>query len=172
MKDEQFIKAAGFWDRKDAEEKKMDPEEVLKEAASFLESHKICALATGGGANIRVTPLEYTAHDGAVWIFSEGGRKFLGLRENPIVSLSVFETNPEFGKLHSLQMTGEASVLDNPNDPAYQREAEIRKIPMEALRELKEPMYLIRIRPAEIMVLNSELRKRGYGSRQTVSVSG
>ncbi|MDD5922153.1 MAG: hypothetical protein PUC44_03100 [Eubacteriales bacterium] len=86
--------------------------------------------------------------------------------------LTVFKTNAEFGMLQSLQMTGAAFVLDDPEDPAYRIEAEIRKIQLEALQKLDDPMYLIRIQPGEITVLNSELRKRGYRSRQTVSVSG
>lgn len=169
MTDEQYKEAAEFWDRKDAESVKMLPEKIRAAAEAFLSAHKVCALAVGGGDTIRCTPLEYTWHDGAVWIFSEGGKKFAGLRASKAVALSVFETNAEFGHLHSLQMNGTASVIADSEDPSYIAEAGFRKIPMEALRKLKEPMYLIRIEPGEVTMLNSDFRNEGCGNRQTVS---
>ena len=167
MKDEQYLAAANFWKRKDSAANRMDASEVWKEADRYLTSHKVCALATGGGDCIRCTPLEYSWHDGAVWIFSEGGRKFTGLLLNKAVSLAVFDLNTGFGGLHSLQMSGTAEVFDDVDDSRYVAEAASRKIPLATLRNLDEPMYLIRIEPDEVTLLNSDFRKRGFGSRQT-----
>ena len=112
MKESGFEQAARFWDRKDADSEKMDPAKLREETDKFLLSHKVCALATGTGDMIRCTPLEYTWHDGALWIFSEGGLKFHALKENRNVCLAVFEPSYEFGRLESLQVTGTAEVVD------------------------------------------------------------
>ena len=166
MKESGFEQAARFWDRKDADSEKMDPAKLREETDKFLLSHKVCALATGTGDMIRCTPLEYTWHDGALWIFSEGGRKFAGIAANSHAALAVFDTNTEFGKLHSLQMTGTVSVIDDTEDSAYVAEAAFRKIPIKMLQGMPEPMYLIRFAPEKAVFLNSDFKAQGFGSRQ------
>ncbi|MEE8808796.1 MAG: hypothetical protein SOI44_10320 [Lactimicrobium sp.] len=49
----------------------------------------------------------------------------------------------------------------------YVAEASIRHIPAEMLKKLPEPMWLIKIIPDEMTLLDSSLKKEGYGSRQT-----
>lgn len=44
--------------------------------------------------------------------------------------------------------------------------AAFRKIPLEALKKLAEPMWLLKIVPTEITCLNSDFKKKGFGSRQ------
>ena len=166
MKESGFEQAARFWDRKDADSEKMDPAKLREETDKFLLSHKVCALATGTGDMIRCTPLEYTWHDGALWIFSEGGKKFAGIAANSHAALAVFDTNTEFGKLHSIQMTGTVSVIDDTEDPAYEAEAAFRKIPIKMLQGMQEPMYLIRFAPKEAIFLNSDFKAQGLDSRQ------
>lgn len=85
MKDitqEQYEQAISFWTRKDASEKHMEQDAIYDWIDSFLSSHKVLALATGTEDFIRCTPLEYTWHDGSLWIFTEGGLKFKGLYTN------------------------------------------------------------------------------------------
>jgi len=48
----------------------------------------------------------------------------------------------------------------------YNKIAELRKIPIEGLKRLGYPMYLIKITPNEIILLDSKLKKEGYSSRQ------
>ena len=48
----------------------------------------------------------------------------------------------------------------------YKNAAEFRKIPLQALKKLKEPMWLLKIIPIEITCLNSDFKKDGFGSRQ------
>ena len=45
----------------------------------FIQEHKVCALATGSGEYVRCTPIEYNFVDGAFYLFSEGGMKFMDL---------------------------------------------------------------------------------------------
>ncbi|MCI2147785.1 MAG: pyridoxamine 5'-phosphate oxidase family protein, partial [Clostridiales bacterium] len=90
MTEEQFTQAQTFWSRKDEIENKMDPAALYNWISAFLTTHKVLALATGTGNYIRCTPLEYTWHDGALWIFTEGGFKFKGLKKNKNVAAAIF----------------------------------------------------------------------------------
>lgn len=165
MTEQEFDQAESFWDRKDAAEKKMNREEIYTWIDEFLSSHKILALATASEDFVRCTPLEYSWHDGALWIFTEGGKKFHGLRKNRHAAAAVFDPDGSFGGLQSLQIDGTVEFIDVDSEE-YQSAAAFRHIPMETLRKLPEPMYLLKIIPSEIICLNSAFRKQGYGSRQ------
>lgn len=165
MTKEEFDKAESFWIRKDEAEKKMDKASLHAWIDSFLSSHKVLALATGAGDSVRCTPLEYTWHDGALWIFTEGGLKFRTLRRNRNAAAAVFETQTSFGGLKSVQIEGTIEFPELYSEE-YVKAAEYRKIPIETLKKLAEPMWLLKMIPAEITCLNSEFRKEGYGSRQ------
>lgn len=164
--DRQLERAASFWTRKDAQEHRMDRDELRSAIDGFLSQRKICALATGGEASIRCTPLEYDWRDGSLWIFSEGGLKFRGLEKSACVSVAVFDADGSFGKLKSAQIQGTAQIVD-PSSAEYEAEARSRGIPLKTLRDMPEPMWLIRIVPDEITILNSDFKKKGFGIRQT-----
>lgn len=165
MSSEEYAHAQNYWHVKDREAKGMDRETVYDEIGKFLSGHNTCALATASDGQVRCTPLEYTWHDGSIWIFSEGGEKFCGLEQNKNVSLAVYDPYGGFGSLKGLQVTGRAEMVE-PFSELYCRDAEIRKIPLSALKALKEPMHLIRIIPGEFIFTNSEFKKQGYSSRQ------
>lgn len=171
MKHEDYERAATYWTRKDedaagkAGSAKMDADQLQQEIEAFLAEHNTCALATGTGAHLRCTPLEYTYHDGAFWIFSEGGRKFLGLEKSPHVALAVYERYEGFGSLGSVQVEGTAQAL-LPEDDGYASAAAFRHIPLKTLQSLPEPMYLIKIVPERMDYLRSDLKQRGFSSRQ------
>ena len=110
MTTDEYKAAADFWKTKERSEM---PEEQLKPAVEeYLCSSNVCALATGTGDYVRCTPLEYSYHDNKFWIFTEGGEKFIGLAENNNVSLAVFEKNPDFGSLKSVQVMGIAGIIE------------------------------------------------------------
>ncbi|MDD6282139.1 MAG: pyridoxamine 5'-phosphate oxidase family protein [Oribacterium sp.] len=165
MTEEQYTQAESFWTRKDETEKKLDADTLYQWIDEFLSSHKVLALATAAEDFVRCTPLEYSWHDGALWIFTEGGLKFRALRKNKHVAAAVFDANASFGGLKSLQLEGTAEPVELFSD-AYQKAAAFRKIPLEVLRKLEEPMWLLKIVPTEITCLNSDFKKDGYGSRQ------
>ena len=119
---------------------------------------------------MRCTPLEYSYHDGQFWIFTEGGEKFIGLEKNKNVSLAVFEKNPNFGELKSVQVMGTAKLIE-PMSAAYIAHAEYKKIPLAALQKLADqghPMHLLCIAPVHMDVLFSDFKKQGYDSRQKI----
>lgn len=165
---EQFEAASQYWNRK---EKDVMPREALKQAVqAYIEANNTCALATGTGDYVRCTPIEYSFHDGKFWMFSEGGEKFIGLEKNKNVCLSIYDKYDGFGNLKSLQVMGKAAIIE-PFSDAYNAHAEIKHIPLDALKKLESPMHLICVTPEKIEVLNSEFKKEGYSIRQTYVVS-
>lgn len=109
MTHEEFEKAAYYWDNK---EQTAMPEEALKQAVlKYIGENNTCALATGTGDYVRCTPIEYSFHDGKFWMFSEGGRKFIGLEKNSHVCLAIYDKYDGFGNLRSLQVTGDGRAF-------------------------------------------------------------
>ena len=167
MTRQDFAQAAGYWDQKDAAGVKMPREQLMQAMEAYIRANNTCALATGAGTFIRCTPIEYSYHDGAFWMFSEGGKKFLGLARNPNVCLAIYDKYNGFGTLHGMQVTGKAELIE-PFSEAYKAHAAHQKISLEALRQLPHPMHLIRVQPERIDYLCSDFKKQGFDSRQAV----
>lgn len=160
-----FEKAASYWEEKDKTSVKMDRETLLQEADAFLTAHNTCALATGAGEFVRCTPIEYNWWEQKLWMLSEGGQKFRALRDNANVCAAVFDPYQGFGKLGGLQLTGRAELIE-PWSEEYRAFLAYKKIPEQALRGLDHPMYLIRVTPLEMELLNSDYQKKGFSTRQ------
>ena len=167
MTPEEYDIAAGHWIERDKEGRKMEPAELKLEIEKYILSKNVCALATGSGDFIRCTPIEYTYHDGAFWMFSEGGLKFRALKENRNICLAVYDRYEGLGHLKGMQISGAAEVVE-PFSEEYLKAAEYKKIPVEVLRKLHPAIYLIKVVPAEIDFLNSDFKEREYSSRQTL----
>lgn len=165
MTHEQYKDAAQNWDKK--ESVPMPEAELKKTVEDYIKANNTCALATGTGEYVRCTPIEYSFHDGKFWMFSEGGKKFIGLETNPNVCLAIFDKYDGFGSLRSIQAMGKAELVE-PFSAAYNAHAEYKKIPLTALEKLPTPMNLICVTPTEINALFSDFKKEGYGSRQTI----
>ena len=166
MTHEQFEKAAQYWEHK--EQTSMPQEAVKKAVTDYIAQNNTCALATGTGDYVRCTPIEYSFHDGKFWMFSEGGKKFVGLGKNPNVCLAIYDKYDGFGNLRSLQVMGKAELVE-PFSEAYNAHAAYKKIPLAALEKLPSPMNLICVTPTEIQALFSDFKKEGYSSRQTLT---
>ncbi len=163
-----YKKAANHWVEKDKTNVSMPEERLCQEIKAYLSANNTCALATGSGEYIRCTPVEYSFHDSALWIFSEGGKKFIGLETNKNVSAAVFDKYQGFGQLKGMQIHGKAYVVE-PFSEEYIQAADFKGIPVEALKKLPEPMNLIKIVPVEIDLLNSDFKKDGFASRQSMT---
>jgi hypothetical protein len=166
MTDNEYREAADYWKKHDEGTVKMPADLLKKEAEAYIEANDTCALATGFGKFIRCTPIEYMYFDGAFWMFTEGGEKFTGLKDNPAVCIAIFDRYGGFGKLKGMQVSGKAELPELFSE-VYNRAAERKKIPPEALKKLNHPMYLIKIVPEKIEFLNSDFKNKGFDSRQT-----
>ena len=167
--DEVLRAAARYWDQKDEHAAKLDPEELRELAEDYIRSNNTCALATGTGDCVRCTPIEYSWHDGSFWMFSEGGKKFIGLAANPNVCLAIFDRYDGFGTLRGMQVTGRAELVE-PFSEVYLAHAAYKKLSPEFLRKLESPMHLIRVRPTRIECLFSAFKEKGCGPRQTLEL--
>lgn len=165
MERSEYEKAASYWTKKEAALKRMEPEELKAEIDAYLSAHNTCALATGTGSFVRCTPIEYTYLEDKIWLISEGGLKFNALAENENVCLAIFDPYQGFGKLGGMQVEGTAKIIE-PFSETYLHVLEIKKIPVKALKNLDHTMYMICITPSRIDYLSSEIKKRGYDSRQ------
>ncbi|WP_191017918.1 pyridoxamine 5'-phosphate oxidase family protein [Treponema zioleckii] len=160
-----YDEAAEFWIKKDRDSVKMEKDALKEKITAFLNSHNTCALATSCAEFVRCTPIEYIFCDGKFYLFSEGGLKFKALKENKNVALSVFEPFSGFNNLKSVQVTGKAEIVE-PFSDEYLKLLEIKKIPVEAMKNLPRAMPLIKITPSEFDYLDAELKKEGFSSRQ------
>lgn len=98
-------------------------------------------------------------------MFSEGGEKFIGLEKNKNVCLAIFNQYGGFGNVKGMQIMGIASIVDYCSEE-YIKAAEYKKIPLEALKRLTEPMNLIKVTPKRIDFLNSDFKNNNVTSRQ------
>ena len=165
MTHDQFKKAADYW--KNKKQNAMPDERLKKTVLEYISSNNTCALATGTGDYVRCTPIEYSYHDEKFWMFSEGGEKFIGLEKNENVCLAIYDKYEGIGNLKSIQIMGKAEIVE-PFSDTYNTHAQIKKIPIEALKKLPSPMNLICVTPVKMEVLFSEFKKSGYSSRQTI----
>lgn len=165
---EQVLQAAArYWDEKDANRVTLEKAKLQAMAENYIQANNTCALATGTGDYVRCTPIEYSYHDGCFWMFSEGGKKFIGLAENPNVCLAIYDKYEGFSKLHGMQVMGTAELIE-PFCERYLAHAEYKKISPEFLRKLKSPMHLICIHPTRIDCLFSDCKELGCDPRQTL----
>ena len=165
MNHEEYEKAANYWKEKDADNVCMPKEQLKKAVDDYILANDTCTLATGSGEFVRCTLIEYSYHDGTFWMFSEGGEKFHALENNKNVCIAIYDKYEGFGKLKGLQVTGKAQIIE-PFSDEYVAAAEFKKIPIDALKKLPQPMHLIRVTPVKAEMLNSEFKKDGFASRQ------
>lgn len=167
MTNEDYKKAAEYWKVKDEQNTKMDKASLLKAMDEYIFANDTCALATGSSTFVRCTPIEYTYHNGAFWMFTEGGEKFIGLEDNKNVCIAIYDKYDGFHNLKGMQIMGIADVIE-PFSKEYIVAAEFKKIPIEALKKLPKPMNLIKVLPKHIDFLNSDFKKSGFSSRQCI----
>lgn len=163
----EYQAAIHYWEEKDAASVKLEPDKLRSMVEEYIQVNNTCALATGTGDYVRCTPIEYSWHDNYFWMFSEGGKKFIGLQENPHVCLAIYDRYEGFGKLHGMQVMGLAELVE-PFSEAYNAHAAWKNISLEALGKLPSPMHLICIRPTRIECLFSDFKQLGCSPRQTL----
>jgi hypothetical protein len=66
-----------------------------------------------------------------------------------------------------MQVTGVAKMIE-PFSEEYNTIVEYKKLPIEGLKKLSHPLYLIQITPTRIDFLNSDFKEMGYSSRQFI----
>ena len=117
------------------EKKRLSDDQLRKTIISFLAENCICTLATCSNNVPRSTPVRYRSQDLTIYILAEGGMKIKNMRENPLVSVSIYGNYSGFQSVKGLQMWGEAEII-NPEDGDSYLEAN-RIINLEGRKDLK-----------------------------------
>lgn len=146
------------------------PLKMLKdEICKFLISHNTCTLCTGGGTNVRATPIEYIYFNGSIYFISEGGEKFANIYSNMSVSTAIYEDYKDFKSLKGLQVSGKA-VLIEPFSREYTLVFQKKNINMESIKKMPIVMNMLKLVPERYEVLSSEFAKKGYSPKQTINL--
>ena len=165
-----YESAADYWVEKDKESVQMEEDELKHRIEEFITGHNTCALATATADMVRNTPIEYNYLDGDFYFFSEGGLKFMGLRENRNVGIAIFEPYGGFSNIKGLQAQGVAEIIE-PFSDEYLKVLEYKHISAEAIKKIPHPMNLIKVVVKNYDYLDSDLKKEGFGCRQHLCVS-
>lgn len=160
-----YDEQAKYWTEKEAAANGMEKEKLKEWIEAFIKERNTCALATASSDFVRCTPIEYNYLDGAFYLFSEGGLKFIGLKENKYVSLAIYDAYDGFGNLKGLQVQGKAEMIE-PFLPEYIKLLDHKKIPIDNMKKLPKPMNLIKVIPESYDLLDSQLKQEGYDIRQ------
>jgi len=118
------------------DKKRLSEEELRETIVSFLEENCICTLATCSNNVPRSTPVHYRSKDLTIYILAEGGMKIKNMRENPVVSVSIYGDYSGFQSVKGLQMWGKAEII-NPEDGESYLEAN-RIVNLEGRTDLKD----------------------------------
>ena len=118
------------------DKKRLSDEELRKTIVSFLGENCICTLATCSNNVPRSTPVRYRSKDLTIYILAEGGMKIKNMRENPVVSVSIYGDYSGFQSVKGLQMWGKAEII-NPEDGESYLEAN-RIVNLEGRTDLKD----------------------------------
>ena len=124
-----------FVQKLNIEKKRLSEEELRKTIVSFLAENCICTLATCSNNVPRSTPVRYRSKDLTIYILAEGGMKIKNMRENPLVSVSIYGDYSGFQSVKGLQMWGKAEII-NPEDGESYLEAN-RIVNLEGRKDLK-----------------------------------
>ena len=93
----------------------------------------------------------------------------MALEHNKNVCLAIFDPYRGFAQLKGLQVERTASLIE-PFSEEYNAQANFKKIPLAALKKLPEPLHLIKITPFLYDFLNTDFKKEGFASRQSLSL--
>ena len=85
------------------------------------------------------------------------------------MGIAIYESYNGFGNLKSLQIEGMANLVE-PFSEEYMKVMEHKKIPESAMRNLPQPMALIKVMPKVFDYLDSDLKKEEFGIRQHYEV--
>lgn len=144
------------------------PRKELKQSIEeFLHSHNTCSLATTCQGKVYNAILEYRYAEGHLYLLSEGGRKFSGLLQNSLASVTVFDPFQGFNNLAGLQMQGKARVftLSDPG-PEYEAILTSWNLSLEKVTRLPALLQAIDIRLQEAIFTWAKFKEQGLEPRQ------
>ena len=147
---------------------KMPNNLLAKEIEKFIINHNTCALATGIGAFVRCTPVEYQYYKCNFYIITEGGMKFKGILQNKTVSMSIADNYKTMKDVKGLQISGLAKIVPSSNEE-YFEVFKSKGIELSALEKLSIDLYIIKVIPQKFEFLNADFKKNNFDSKQVLT---
>jgi general stress protein 26 len=135
----------------------------------FLKTQSTCVIATCSDSIPRASTVEFFPVGLTIYIITEGGKKLENIRKNPGVSIALSAPFTGWKGLKGLQMSGTAeigrkgSAIFAEGVKAYKKRKGLKKVLM------PDFMNVLKIIPSQIDYIDSELEKKGYEIRQTIS---
>lgn len=147
------------------------PRDLLwQEIEQFLKAHNTCALCTGQGNSLRVTPIEYLYTSDAIYFLSEGGEKFAHLFANPYASMAVYDSYTGFTSLGGLQIEGSIQMISFLSEE-YKQAVTKKGLNAQKMQKLPVILHMFKLVPKRFDLLESSLTKKGYQAKQTLEIS-
>jgi flavodoxin/uncharacterized protein YhbP (UPF0306 family) len=144
---------------------RMPADQLRQRIDDFLASHNTCTLCTCHKSRPRATPIEYTYHDGELYLLSEGGEKFANIMLNRNVSVAIYEPYAGMERLAGMQLTGEAFIVEAGSDE-YRRILELKGLSYGRIAALPMQLHMIRVHLTQAEFLWSPFAAQGYDARQ------
>jgi general stress protein 26 len=81
------------------------------ELDAFLAAQPICRVASVGPSGPHVTPLCFTRHDKAVWLYSlTRSQRWVDIVRNPRIAV-VVDSGHEYTQLRGVEISGDAEII-------------------------------------------------------------
>ncbi|TLU85671.1 MAG: pyridoxamine 5'-phosphate oxidase family protein [Chlorobium sp.] len=153
--------------------KQFSSEELEERILKFLASRQLCVLSTCRDNVPRSTPILFRSQGFTLFMAGEPGLKLGNIKQNPRVSVGIFDPKAEFSDdwhdITGLQISGTARLIGK-NDPGFQ----------EAFTLLDRPQawaehwfgMMIEVIPDKIELLSMALKLEDYAARQIWTRSG
>lgn len=149
--------------------KKLERDDLYYEIDKFIGLHNTCALSTGYGDYIRSTPIEYIYYKRNFYFITEGGLKFVGILQNPNVSICIYDNYKAMNKLAGLQIRGISEIIPIGTKEYYELMKQ-KNLTEDSLKKFHVNLNLIKVYPEKFEFMNSEFAKKGYDIKQILNI--
>jgi menaquinone-dependent protoporphyrinogen IX oxidase/uncharacterized protein YhbP (UPF0306 family) len=139
--------------------------ELREHLEEILADQKHCTLSTGSEHEVRGTIISYTYHDGRLYAFCEGTRKFANILSNPNVCVTVFGQHRGGALAAGVQLFGTA-LIRYPGTEEYQRMFDVSHLKYDKIMALPFLLNGLEIRLTRAEIFWANWRKAGYDPRQ------
>jgi nitroimidazol reductase NimA-like FMN-containing flavoprotein (pyridoxamine 5'-phosphate oxidase superfamily) len=162
----------------------MTKDELHQRIVEHLASQSMCVISTCSGDIPRATPIEYYSEGLTLYMTVDPGVKVDNLRKNQRISIGVcnnirpdWANGVDWASVRSAQITGVAKFLVE-GTPEYKHALEVYKywiFPKACGLDpevINKGRIYIKVEPEKIEYMEFALKRRGYGSRQVLELTG
>lgn len=139
--------------------------ELLENIEELLGNQKYCTICTACDGDVRGTVISYTYHQGRLYAFCEGTRKFANILRNDRVCVTVFGPHRGGALAAGLQLFGTAQI-QYPGTEGYRRMFSVSRLKYDRIMSLPFLLNGLEIRLERAEFFWSNWRQMGLAPRQ------